>query len=61
MTGAKRLWNDQADRTSAALVRANDPDKLKAKADGTADGISGVSVQIKEYLVLVKQALAQAK
>lgn len=61
MTGAKRAWHIQAVSSSAALVKNQDPEKIKLKADGTADGISGVSIQIKDYIDVVKQALQAAK
>jgi uncharacterized protein with FMN-binding domain len=61
MTGAKKLWDVQAVSTTAALVKAQNPDSLKVKADGTADGISGVSIHIKEYLDIAKTALQNAR
>ncbi|GHV34769.1 hypothetical protein AGMMS4952_27170 [Spirochaetia bacterium] len=61
MTGAKKLWDVQAVSTTAALVKAQNPDGLKMKADGSADAISGVSIHIKEYLDVVKTALQNAR
>jgi hypothetical protein len=61
MTGAKRLWHEQSALLSAALLRTQDPEKIRVRANGTPDGISGVSIQVKDYLDLVKRALAAAK
>jgi major membrane immunogen (membrane-anchored lipoprotein) len=61
MTGAKRAWHVQAAASSEALIKAQDPDKIKIKANGTPDAISGVSIQIKEYLDTAKAALQAAR
>jgi major membrane immunogen (membrane-anchored lipoprotein) len=61
MTGAKKLWDVQAVSTTDALIKAQNPDSLKVKADGVADGISGVSIHIKEYLDVAKTALQDAR
>jgi major membrane immunogen (membrane-anchored lipoprotein) len=61
MTDAKRMWHEQADLFAAALVKAQNPDSIKLKANAAPDGISGVSIQVKDYLDVVKQALAAAK
>jgi major membrane immunogen (membrane-anchored lipoprotein) len=61
MTGAKRAWHIQAAASSEALIKAQDPDKIKIKSNGTPDAISGVSIQIKEYLDTVKAALQAAR
>jgi hypothetical protein len=61
MTGAKRAWHIQAVNASEALVKAQNPDSLKTKANGTADAISGVSIQIKEFLDVSKAALQAAR
>jgi hypothetical protein len=37
------------------------PASIKLKAKNAPDGVSGVSIQVKEYLDVVKQALAAAK
>jgi len=61
MTGARSRWDQQADATALALLQAQNPDSLKVRPDGHADGISGVTMQIKPFLDVVKEALAQAK
>jgi major membrane immunogen (membrane-anchored lipoprotein) len=61
MAGAKRPWHEQASLFAAALLRSQDPGKMRVKANGTPDGISGVSIQVKEYLDIVKRALAAAR
>lgn len=61
MTGAKKPWHEQSALVSAALLKAQDPEKIRVKADGAPDGISGVSIQVKDYLAIVKQALGSAR
>jgi major membrane immunogen (membrane-anchored lipoprotein) len=61
MTGAKKMWHEQAGLFAAALIKAQDPDKIKVKANGVPDGISGVSIQVKEYLDTAKRALSAAR
>ena len=61
MTGARSRWDQQAEATALTLIQAQNPDSLKVSADGHADGISGVSMQIKPFLDVVKEALAQAR
>jgi major membrane immunogen (membrane-anchored lipoprotein) len=61
MKGAKKMWHEQSDLFSAALIKAQDPQKVRVKANGTVDGVSGVSIQVKGYLDVVNQALARAK
>jgi major membrane immunogen (membrane-anchored lipoprotein) len=51
-------WDVQAARVEAELLRIQDPAKIVVKADGKTDAISGVSVTIKEFMDLVKAALA---
>jgi major membrane immunogen (membrane-anchored lipoprotein) len=61
MTDAKKMWHEQSALFSAALINAQDPEKIRVKANGTPDGISGVSIQVKDYLDIVKQALERAR
>jgi hypothetical protein len=61
MTGAKKTWDQQAVSTTNALLKAQNPDSLKLKGDGVADGISGVSIHIKEYVDVAKAALQGAR
>ncbi|MDR2742902.1 MAG: hypothetical protein LBB98_12225 [Treponema sp.] len=61
MAGAKKLWHEQANLFAAALIKAQDPEKIKIKSNGTPDGISGVSIQVKDYLDTVKRALTSAR
>lgn len=51
-------WDVQAARVEAELLKVQDPAKIAIKADGKTDAISGVSVTIKEFTDLVKEALA---
>ena len=61
MTGAKSSWDQQAEAVALELKNAQNPDLLKMKADGTADGISGASMLINHFLDVAKQALAAAR
>ena len=61
MTGAKSRWDQQAEATTLLLLQTQSPDGIKVKPDGHADGVSGVSMQVKPFLDVVKEALAQAK
>ncbi|MDR3145622.1 MAG: hypothetical protein LBU21_05035 [Treponema sp.] len=61
MTDAKKMWHEQSEIFAAALVKAQNPDSIKLKANAAPDGISGVSIQVKDYLDVVKQALAAAR
>ncbi|MDR2019151.1 MAG: hypothetical protein LBQ14_00105 [Treponema sp.] len=61
MTDAKKRWDEQAAAFAAALVKAQNPDSIKLKANNAPDGVSGVSIQVKDCLDVVKQALASAK
>jgi major membrane immunogen (membrane-anchored lipoprotein) len=61
MPDAKNLWHIQANIVAAMLVSAQNPDMVKTKADGTPDGISGASIQIKGFLDTAKAALQSAK
>ncbi|MGD9938383.1 MAG: FMN-binding protein [Clostridia bacterium] len=51
-------WDVQAARVEAELLKVQDPAKIAVKADGKTDAISGVSVTVKEFLDLAKEALA---
>lgn len=60
--GAKQgEWNVQAERAQAALLKVQDPAKIKVKADGKTDAISGVSVTVGEFVQIVTEALKSAK
>jgi major membrane immunogen (membrane-anchored lipoprotein) len=61
MKGAAADWHVQAKTVAAALVAAQNPDTIKTKANGTPDGISGASIQIKDFLATAKTALQSAK
>jgi major membrane immunogen (membrane-anchored lipoprotein) len=61
MPDARRMWHEQATLFAAALVKAQNPDSIKLKANNSPDGVSGVSIQVKDCLDVVKQALAAAK
>jgi major membrane immunogen (membrane-anchored lipoprotein) len=61
MTGAKKAWHVQAASSAEALVKNQDPNKIKLKANGTPDGISGVTIQVKEYVDVAKAAVQPAR
>jgi major membrane immunogen (membrane-anchored lipoprotein) len=61
MTGARSLWHVQAAAASAALVQAQDPARIPVKADQKTDAVSGVSIQVKDYLDVAAQALRAAR
>jgi major membrane immunogen (membrane-anchored lipoprotein) len=61
MTGAKKLWHEQSALFSAALVKAQSPDNIRLRANGVPDGISGVTIQVKDCIDTAKQALATAR
>jgi hypothetical protein len=51
----------QAAKAAAALVNAQDPAKIPVKADGKTDAISGVTIQVKDYLNAANLALRDAR
>jgi len=57
----KKAWHIQAPRVSEALVKAQNPDSIKAKPDGKPDAISGVTIEINHFLNVSKLALQSAK
>jgi major membrane immunogen (membrane-anchored lipoprotein) len=59
--GTKIAWHVQADNTAAALVKAQGPNGIKLKGDGLIDGVSGVSIHVKEYVDVASEALKGAK
>jgi major membrane immunogen (membrane-anchored lipoprotein) len=61
MTGAKSAWHVQSAAASAELLKIQNPDSIKLKANGTPDAISGVSIQIKPFVETAKTALRAAK
>jgi major membrane immunogen (membrane-anchored lipoprotein) len=61
MPDARRMWHEQSNSFTAALVKAQNPDSIKLKANASPDGISGVTIQVKDYLDIVRQALATAR
>jgi major membrane immunogen (membrane-anchored lipoprotein) len=61
MTNAKKAWHIQSANASEALVKAQNPDSIKIKANGIPDAISGVSVQIKDFLDTSRAALQAAR
>ena len=58
---AQAEWHEQTARAEAALVAAQDPAKIKVKADGKPDAITGVSIAISDFLKLALEALKAAK
>jgi major membrane immunogen (membrane-anchored lipoprotein) len=61
MPGARAAWHIQANAAVTALLQVQDPDKISLKANGTPDAISGVTIQLKDYLEAAKLALRSAK
>ena len=62
MTGAKSPWHTQAAAVAAELVKVQNPDSIKLKADGKhPDAISGVTIEIDSFLAVTKQALQSAR
>ena len=62
MPGAKNPWHVQAAAVVAELVKVQNPDSIKLKADGKhPDAISGATIEINHFLAVVKQALQSAK
>jgi major membrane immunogen (membrane-anchored lipoprotein) len=58
---AQAEWHEQTAKAEAALVAAQDPAKVKVKADGKPDAIAGVSIAISDFLKLAVEALKAAK
>jgi major membrane immunogen (membrane-anchored lipoprotein) len=56
----KGAWNVQAAAVEAAILKAQDPSKIKLKADTTTDAISGASIHA-TAVVLAVQALKAAR
>jgi major membrane immunogen (membrane-anchored lipoprotein) len=61
MTGSKSAWHLQSAASVAELLKVQNPDSLKVKANGTPDAIAGVSIQIKPLVDVAKAALQSAK
>jgi len=61
MTGARRAWHIQSANTTAALEKVQDPNLIKTKPNGQADGISGVTIEIQKFLEMSKLALQPAR
>jgi len=58
---AQAEWHEQAARTEAALVKAQDPLKIALTKEGKADAITGVSIHVGPFLQLAEEALRTAK
>jgi major membrane immunogen (membrane-anchored lipoprotein) len=54
-------WFVQAERVQAELIKEQDPAKIKVKADGKTDAISGVSVTINSFIGAATEALKAAR
>ncbi|GHT65247.1 hypothetical protein FACS1894110_06660 [Spirochaetia bacterium] len=61
MKAPQGAWQVQATKAAAALVNVQDPSKITVKADGKTDAISGVTIQVKDFLTAASQALQGAK
>jgi len=58
---AQAEWHEQAARTEAALLKAQDPLKIALNKEGKADAITGVSIHVGPFLRLAEEALRAAK
>ncbi|GHV63854.1 hypothetical protein AGMMS49587_15010 [Spirochaetia bacterium] len=54
-------WHQQAPRAAEALISVQDPAKIAVKADGKTDAITGVTIQVKDFLTAANLALQGAK
>ena len=55
-------WHEQVAKAEAHLIKTQDPEKISYIDDeGHTDDIAGVSIHVKEFFDLAKQALAEAK
>ncbi|GHU98398.1 hypothetical protein FACS189483_06370 [Spirochaetia bacterium] len=61
MGGAQGAWHVQATRAAAELVRLQDPARFTVKSDGKTDAITGVSIQVRDYLNIANRALQAAR
>jgi hypothetical protein len=62
MTAPQGAWHVQATRAAAELVRLQDPARFTPpKSDGTTDAITGVSIQVRDYLNTANRALQAAR
>jgi len=60
--GAQAPWWEQVDLAEAHLLEIQDPSKIEyLDEDGHVDGISGVSIHVKELFGLAEEALEEAK
>lgn len=60
--GAQAEWHEQVAKAEAHLIKTQDPEKISYTDDeGHTDDIAGVSIHVKEFFDLAKQALAEAK
>jgi major membrane immunogen (membrane-anchored lipoprotein) len=61
MTGARSQWHVQAAIVAAEMVRVQNPDSIRLRADNRPDAISGATIQIETFLAAVRQALQSAR
>jgi major membrane immunogen (membrane-anchored lipoprotein) len=61
MTAPQGAWHLQATRAAAELVRLQNPASFTVKSDGTTDAITGVSIQVRDYLNIANRALQAAR
>lgn len=54
-------WHEQAQKMEADLIEKQDPAAIVIKEDGTQDAISGVSINVGEFVSLATEALNNAK
>lgn len=54
-------WHEQANKMEAELIAKQDPAKIVTKEDGTQDAVSGVSINVNDFVQLSTEALAKAK
>ena len=61
MVDSKWPWDEQANKIAAEMLKLQNPAMFKIKPDGHADGISGVSIHISDFVNVAKQALTAAQ
>jgi len=61
MTGSRSPWHTQANLTAAELVRVQNPDQIRLRADRRPDAISGVTIEIDRFIDVSRNALRNAR
>lgn len=56
--GAQSEWHEQAEKVEQFLLDTQDPAAIQVKDDGTTDAVSGVTIKVNDFTMLVEKALA---